>query len=158
MLFLFIFIFFLLQAFFFFFFEIYLFLKFLKKKESDLALCIFAWLHSWHICRASVEIDSSDNLIMSKSYEAEGRFSFISHAPGEHVICLTTNSTRWYGGKTLRVHLSINIGENANDYELISKKEHLSAVETRLYQLLSQTKMILSEQVRGSLFSLVILY
>lgn len=90
--------------------------------------------------------DPQEGLIMSKDYEAEGRFSFISHEPGEHVICIHTNSSRWFGGRTLRVHLDIRVGEGANDYEIISKKEQLDTVETRLYQLLSQAKQILNEQ------------
>lgn len=32
---------------------------------------------------------------------AAGRFTFNSHEPGEHVICINTNSTRWFGGNVL---------------------------------------------------------
>ena len=38
---------------------------------------------------------------MSKDYEGEGRFTFTSHEPGEHIICLHTNTSRWFGGRTL---------------------------------------------------------
>lgn len=90
--------------------------------------------------------DPNDDLIMSKDYEAEGRFVFTSHEPGEHTICMHTNSTRWFGGRTLRVHLDLEIGEHANDYETIAKKEKLNALETRLYQLVAQVKGISNEQ------------
>eukprot|EP01147_Barroeca_monosierra_P005137 gene5137-6999_t len=94
-----------------------------------------------------VEItDPSDNIIMSKDYEGAGRFIFTSHDPGEHIICLHTNSSRWFSGRTIRVHLEILVGENANDYKLIAQKEQLSTVETRLFQLISQVKQISNEQ------------
>merc|ERR1712146_779905 len=90
--------------------------------------------------------DPNDDTVMSKDYEAKGRFAFTSHDPGEHTICLHTNSTRWFGGRTVRVHLELLVGEHANDYGVISKKEQFSAVETRLYQLISQVKQIANEQ------------
>ena len=43
-----------------------------------------------------VEVKDPDGkLIMSKVYSSEGRFTFTSHTPGEHVICLYSNSTKW---------------------------------------------------------------
>eukprot|EP00051_Salpingoeca_urceolata_P005442 m.73317 g.73317 ORF g.73317 m.73317 type:complete len:307 (+) comp14335_c0_seq2:742-1662(+) len=90
--------------------------------------------------------DPNDELIMSKDYQAEGRFAFTTHESGEHTICINSNSTRWFSKDTLRIHLDLRIGEHANDYEMISKKEQLSVVETRLYQLISQVKQISSEQ------------
>lgn len=44
------------------------------------------------------------------------------------------------------MHLGLEIGEHANDYETIAKKEKLNALETRLYQLVSQVKDISNEQ------------
>lgn len=49
-------------------------------------------------------------------YSYEGRISFTSHIPGEHVICLYSNSTKWVGASQLRVHLDIQVGEHAIDY------------------------------------------
>ncbi len=46
--------------------------------------------------------DPNDKVIMSRYFSAEGRFTFTSHSPGEHSICLHSNSTRWSlfaGGK-----------------------------------------------------------
>lgn len=34
-------------------------------------------------------------------YSSEGRFTFTSHTPGEHVICLYSNSTKWFSGTQL---------------------------------------------------------
>src|SRR5688572_18813291 len=32
--------------------------------------------------------DPDDKIILSKVYSSEGKFTFTSHTPGEHVICL----------------------------------------------------------------------
>jgi hypothetical protein len=45
--------------------------------------------------------DPDDKLVLSKLYTSEGRFTFTSHTPGEHVICLYSNSTAWFGGQKL---------------------------------------------------------
>ena len=59
-----------------------------------------------------VEIrDPDDKIILSKVYSSEGKFTFTSHTPGEHVICLYSNSTKWFSGTQLRVHLDIQVME-----------------------------------------------
>lgn len=45
--------------------------------------------------------DPDDKIVLSKLYTSEGRFSFTSHTPGEHIICLYSNSTAWFGGQKL---------------------------------------------------------
>merc|ERR1712226_740504 len=47
--------------------------------------------------------DPDDKVIMSRTYAAEGRFTFTSHTAGEHIICLHSNSSAWFGGGQLRV-------------------------------------------------------
>lgn len=94
-----------------------------------------------------VEIkDPNDRIILSKYYAAEGRFTFTSHTPGEHVICLHSNSTRWFGGRKLRVHLDIQVGEHANDYAQIAAKDKLSELQLRVRQLMDQVEQIGKEQ------------
>ena len=57
-----------------------------------------------------VEIrDPDDKIILSKVYSSEGKFTFTSHMPGEHVICLYSNSTKWFSGSQLRVHLDFKV-------------------------------------------------
>ncbi|MEQ2174767.1 Transmembrane emp24 domain-containing protein 4 [Goodea atripinnis] len=50
-----------------------------------------------------VEIKDPDTkIILSRQYGSEGRFTFTSHTPGEHQICLHSNSTKmalFAGGK-----------------------------------------------------------
>jgi hypothetical protein len=45
--------------------------------------------------------DPDDKTVLSKVYSSEGRFTFTSHTPGEHVICLHSNSTKWFAGSQL---------------------------------------------------------
>ena len=103
-----------------------------------------------------VEIrDTDDKIILSKVYSSEGKFTFTSHTPGEHVICLYSNSTKWFSGSQLRVHLDIQVtavvailenaendivqvGEHAIDYANVAQKEKLSELQLRVRQLLDQ--------------------
>ncbi|XP_015786896.1 transmembrane emp24 domain-containing protein eca [Tetranychus urticae] len=90
--------------------------------------------------------DPDDKIMLSKVYSSEGRFSFTSHVPGEHVICLYSNSTRWFAGSQLRVHLDIQVGEHAVDYAHVQQKEKLSELQLRVRQLLDQVEQITKEQ------------
>lgn len=55
-----------------------------------------------------VEVTDPDKkILLSKYYSSEGRFTFTSHTPGEHTICLHSNSTKWSlfaGGKLVSIH------------------------------------------------------
>ena len=42
--------------------------------------------------------DPTGDVVMDKDYEGSGRFTFNTHEPGEHTICLHTNSSRWFSG------------------------------------------------------------
>merc|ERR1712241_332391 len=94
-------------------------------------------------CRDS---DPDDKIILSKVYSSEGRWTFTSHTPGEHVICLYSNSTKWFSGSQLRVHLDIQVGEHAIDYANVAQKEKLSELQLRVRQLLDQVEQITKEQ------------
>jgi hypothetical protein len=90
--------------------------------------------------------DPDDKTILSRVYSSEGRFTFTSHTPGEHVICLYSNSTKWLGGTQLRVHLDIQVGEHAIDYANVAQKEKLTELQLRVRQLLDQVEQITKEQ------------
>jgi hypothetical protein len=66
--------------------------------------------------------------------------------PGEHVICLYSNSSAWFGGGNLRVHLDIEVGEHAVDYNELAGKEKLTELQLRVRQLLDQVEQISKEQ------------
>lgn len=49
-----------------------------------------------------VEIrDPDDKVVLSRMYTSVGKVTFTSHTPGEHVICLYSNSTAWFSGGLL---------------------------------------------------------
>ncbi|XP_034943093.1 transmembrane emp24 domain-containing protein eca [Chelonus insularis] len=90
--------------------------------------------------------DPDDKVILSRIYSSEGRISFTSHIPGEHIICLYSNSTAWFSGTQLRVHLDIQVGDHAIDYANLAKREKLSKLQLRIRQLLDQVEQITKEQ------------
>ncbi|XP_074642367.1 transmembrane emp24 domain-containing protein 4-like isoform X2 [Tubulanus polymorphus] len=91
-------------------------------------------------------IDPEGKSIISRTYAAEGRFTFTSHSSGEHQVCLHSNSTAWFGGGQLRVHLDVQVGEHANDYQQIAAKDKLTELQLRVRQLLDQVDQITKEQ------------
>uniref|UniRef100_A0A8C4RBH5 Transmembrane p24 trafficking protein 4 n=1 Tax=Eptatretus burgeri TaxID=7764 RepID=A0A8C4RBH5_EPTBU len=86
--------------------------------------------------------------LLSKQYSSEGRFTFTSHTPGEHQICLHSNSTKMalFAGGKLRVHLDIQVGEHAFDYSEIAAKDKLTELQLRVRQLLDQVENVQKEQ------------
>jgi hypothetical protein len=53
--------------------------------------------------------DADDKVVLSRVYSSEGRISFTSHTPGEHVICLYSNSTAWFsGGQLVRIPFKLS--------------------------------------------------
>lgn len=90
--------------------------------------------------------DPDDKIFMSKMYSSEGKFTFTSHNPGEHVICLSSNTSHWFQGSGLRVHLDIQVGESAVDYAQVAHKEKLSELQLRVRQLMDQAEQITKEQ------------
>ncbi|KAH0629938.1 hypothetical protein JD844_012432 [Phrynosoma platyrhinos] len=77
--------------------------------------------------------DPDEKVVLSRQYGSEGRFTFTSHTPGEHQICLHSNSSKFsiFAGGMLRVHLDIQVGEHANDYAEIAAKDKLSELQLR---------------------------
>ncbi|XP_062871226.1 transmembrane emp24 domain-containing protein 4 isoform X1 [Trichomycterus rosablanca] len=96
-----------------------------------------------------VEIKDPDTkVILSRQYGSDGRFTFTSHTPGEHQICLHSNSTKMtlFAGGKLRVHLDIQVGEHTNNYPEIAAKDKLTELQLRVRQLLDQVEQIQKEQ------------
>uniref|UniRef100_A0A8P0PPG2 Transmembrane p24 trafficking protein 4 n=1 Tax=Canis lupus familiaris TaxID=9615 RepID=A0A8P0PPG2_CANLF len=92
--------------------------------------------------------DPEGKVVLSRQYGSEGRFTFTSHMPGDHQICLHSNSTRMalFAGGRLRVHLDIQVGEHANNYPEIAAKDKLTELQLRARQLLDQVEQIQKEQ------------
>ncbi|VEL27414.1 unnamed protein product [Protopolystoma xenopodis] len=102
-------------------------------------------------------IDPYSHLLHSKLYSSEGRFTFTAHSPGDYRICLSSNSSAWFGGELLvgvlvfysspqRVHLDIGVGDHAQNYAEIASREKLSDLQLRVRQLLDQVEMISKDQ------------
>lgn len=56
-------------------------------------------------------------IILSRQYGSDGRFTFTSHTPGEHQICLHSNSTKmalFAGGKL--VWMEVLLVSRGTDY------------------------------------------
>uniref|UniRef100_A0A8C6SD57 Transmembrane p24 trafficking protein 9 n=1 Tax=Neogobius melanostomus TaxID=47308 RepID=A0A8C6SD57_9GOBI len=92
--------------------------------------------------------DPDDKVILSRQYGSEGRFTFTSHTPGEHQICLHSNSSKFalFAGGMLRVHLDIQVGEHANNYAEIAAKDKLTELQLRVRQLVEQVDQVQKEQ------------
>lgn len=75
-----------------------------------------------------------------------GQISFTSHIPGEHTICLYSNTSHWFSGSQLRVHLDIQVGEHTVDYAQVAQQEKLTELQLRIRQLLNQVDQITKEQ------------
>ncbi|XP_071948531.1 transmembrane emp24 domain-containing protein eca-like [Antedon mediterranea] len=92
--------------------------------------------------------DPDDKVLLSKVYSDKGRFTFTSHTPGEHLICLYSNSTKWgmFNSGKMRIHLEIEVGEHANDYNQIQEKDKMTELQLRIRQLLDQVEQVQKEQ------------
>ncbi|KAI4824456.1 hypothetical protein KUCAC02_012967, partial [Chaenocephalus aceratus] len=108
-------------------------------------------------------------IILSRQYGSDGRFTFTSHTPGEHQICLHSNSTKMalFAGGKLEIAKSLGpdvialvkpsrltrgciwifrVGEHTNNYPEIAAKDKLTELQLRARQLLDQVEQIQKEQ------------
>ncbi|KAL7060602.1 hypothetical protein AAHC03_010061 [Spirometra sp. Aus1] len=90
--------------------------------------------------------DPESNVMMSRMYASEGRFTFTSQIPGDHKICLSSNSSSWVGKQILRVSLELAVGDHALNYKEIATREKLNDIQLRVRQLLDQVSMLSKDQ------------
>ncbi|XP_076980631.1 transmembrane emp24 domain-containing protein 11 isoform X1 [Tamandua tetradactyla] len=90
----------------------------------------------------------NDEVLLSKLYGPQGTFYFTSHSPGEHIICLESNSTKLvsFGGSELRVHLDVRVGERDVDAAMAQAKDKVNEVSIKLEHLIEQMQQIVKEQ------------
>lgn len=101
---------------------------------------------NWAAIRATVT-DPRNEVLLVHDTTAEGRFGFTSMVGGEHIICIATNTSSWYGqSRSFKMTLQLDIGENAQDYSEIAKQEHLSAIEVEVRKLNDKIRAIRAEQ------------
>ena len=97
----------------------------------------------------SIEVrDPRQNVILTHTASEEGQFGFTSSVSGEHVICCLVSADPAYytGGRTYRVQLVLDYGEEAIDYAQLAKSEHLSAIEVEVRKLNDKLRAISKEQ------------
>ncbi|EFB18681.1 hypothetical protein PANDA_013804, partial [Ailuropoda melanoleuca] len=97
----------------------------------------------------------NDEVLLSKLYGPQGRFYFTSHSPGEHIICLESNSTRLVSCPknasscllfVQRIHLEIRVGQRDLDAALAQAKDRVNEVSFKLEHLIEQIEQIVKEQ------------
>ncbi|KMZ02230.1 uncharacterized protein Dsimw501_GD20000, isoform D [Drosophila simulans] len=90
--------------------------------------------------------DSMDKVVLSRVYMSKGLLKFTTHWPGDHRICLQSNSTAWFEGALLRVHFNIETGERSVNYERIRKTNNMDIMQLRVLQLINQAEDISKNQ------------
>ncbi|GAM29046.1 hypothetical protein SAMD00019534_122220, partial [Acytostelium subglobosum LB1] len=91
--------------------------------------------------------DPENHEVMNKHMGASGRFAFQTLMGGEYKVCVSTNSSKWFGPSIkTRLHFDILVGANANDYEEIAKADHLNQLEIALKRLNDRVTQIRKEQ------------
>lgn len=118
----------------------------------------------------TVEIkDPNGAIIVQRSLEGvnrQHRVRFNSHMPGDHLLCIRSNSEHvieerkaWTGRlitvrpktepsivERFRVHIGIEVGGSALDYDQIQEKEKLTEIQLRIRKLMDLTDQIRKEQ------------
>ncbi|KAI6646409.1 Transmembrane emp24 domain-containing protein eca-like [Oopsacas minuta] len=108
---------------------------------------IQAWEKAEHPIGMHVTITGPDRkVIQSRDFSTEGRFSFTSNYPGEHSICLRSTTDQWFAGIKLRIHLDLQSGEHAVNYDEVATKEKLTDMQLRMRKLLEHVEQINREQ------------
>ncbi|KAG5263293.1 hypothetical protein AALO_G00263260 [Alosa alosa] len=92
--------------------------------------------------------DPNHEILMLKRYGKYGKFTFTSHASGQHFLCMQSNSTRFsvFAGERLRVHLDVQMGEHSIDPSAVKAKDTVKTMEYSLQHLIDQMNYIARQQ------------
>jgi len=91
--------------------------------------------------------DPESNVVLQRDLTTQGRFAFTSQIGGEHILCFSTGGGRWFGTKQkTKLHLNMETGQRAIDYEELAKQEHLTSLELQVKKLNDRIKDIRDEQ------------
>ncbi|KAM4709078.1 transmembrane emp24 domain-containing protein 11-like [Discoglossus pictus] len=90
----------------------------------------------------------NEEILLSKLYGPEGKFTFTAHSSGEHTICLQSNSTNLiaFASSKLRIHIDVQMGEHPLDYHVADAKDKVKEVSYSLENLQGEMNHILKEQ------------
>ncbi|XP_056147551.1 transmembrane emp24 domain-containing protein 11 isoform X2 [Lampris incognitus] len=91
--------------------------------------------------------DPNHEVLMTKRYGKNGKFTFTSHASSQHLLCFQTNSTRFsvFAGERL-LHLDVQMGEHSIDRSAERTKDNLQMMESSLSHLIDQMTYITRQQ------------
>ncbi|XP_072519996.1 transmembrane emp24 domain-containing protein 11 [Salminus brasiliensis] len=92
--------------------------------------------------------DPNNEVLLMKRFGRYGKFTFTSHASGQHFLCVKSNSTRFsvFAGERLKVHLDIQMGEHTIDPSAEKAKETIKTMEYRMQHLIDQIQYISKQQ------------
>ncbi|XP_056107173.1 transmembrane emp24 domain-containing protein 11 [Rhinichthys klamathensis goyatoka] len=92
--------------------------------------------------------DPNHEVVLLKRFGRYGKFTFKSHASGQHFVCMQSNSTRFsvFAGDRLKVHLDVQMGEHTIDPNAAEAKDTMEAMEYNLQHLIDQMHYISRQQ------------
>ncbi|XP_051716744.1 transmembrane emp24 domain-containing protein 11 [Ctenopharyngodon idella] len=93
--------------------------------------------------------DPNHAVVLLKRFGRFGKFTFTSHASGQHFVCMQSNSTRFsvFAGDRLKVHLDVQMGEHTTiDPNAAKAKDTMKAMQYNLQHLIDQMRYISRQQ------------
>ncbi|TFK32797.1 emp24/gp25L/p24 family/GOLD-domain-containing protein [Crucibulum laeve] len=91
-----------------------------------------------------VEEEPSGHVVVKTTGPSDGRFTFTSHEPGDHSICISTNYTSWFSHTHIRLYLDIVVGSTKPDVE--HDRTHVSELASKVRDLNQKLEDIRREQ------------
>uniref|UniRef100_A0AAR2KZR5 GOLD domain-containing protein n=1 Tax=Pygocentrus nattereri TaxID=42514 RepID=A0AAR2KZR5_PYGNA len=87
-------------------------------------------------------------VLLMKRFGRYGKFTFTSHASGQHFICAKSNSTRFsvFAGERLKVHMDVQMGEHVIDPSAEKAKDTVKTMEYKIRHLIDQIRYISKQQ------------
>ncbi|XP_056625715.1 transmembrane emp24 domain-containing protein 11 [Triplophysa dalaica] len=128
----------------------------IEEIPEDTLVTGFLLLEYWDVNRASnphlgLTVSARDpqhEVILLKRFGRQGKFTFTSHASGQHFLCVRSNSTRFsvFAGERLKVHLDVQMGKHTLDPNAAKAKDTIKAMEYNLQHLIDQMWYISRQQ------------
>jgi len=95
--------------------------------------------------QVDVEEMATDHVVVKTRGPHEGRFTFTSHEPGDHSICLSTNYTAgWFTSRHIKLYIDIVVGASKPDVE--HDRSHIGEVASKIRELNDRLRGIRREQ------------
>jgi len=86
-----------------------------------------------------------DEVVHDRSYDPSSRFALTSTTGGEYQICFRSSSSSWTQTLRWKMEVVFHTGVEAQDYEGVAQREHLSNVELELRKLYDRASEIRQE-------------